>query len=143
MDAEERIIAGNWYAIGLYAGRSPLELLPAPGVSNPVFSYRDVTDVSAIFVADPFMIRHNELWYMFFEAYNEHTDKGEIGVAVSVDARSWQYRGRVLVEDFSVSYPMCSRGKARSTWCRRCTSRTACGSTGPSRFPTIGGRWRI
>ena len=105
MDAEERIIAGHWYAIGLYAGSSPLELLPAPGVCNPVFSYRDVTDVSAIFVADPFMVRHDGLWYLFFEVYNERTDKGEIGVAVSVDARSWEYHGLVLVEDFSVSYP--------------------------------------
>jgi hypothetical protein len=105
MDAEQRITAGHWYAIGLYAGSSPLELLPVPGVSNPVFSYRDVTDVSAIFVADPFMIRHDERWYLFFEVYNECTDKGEIGVAVSVDARSWEYHGLVLVEDFSVSYP--------------------------------------
>jgi hypothetical protein len=105
MDAEERLIAGHWYAIGLYAGPSPLALVPVPGVSNPVFSYRDVTDVSAIFVADPFLIRHDARWYLFFEVYNERTDKGEIGVAVSGDARSWAYRGLVLVEDFSVSYP--------------------------------------
>ena len=105
MDAEERITAGDWYAIGLYAGPSPLELLPAPGVRNPVLSYQDITDVSAIFVADPFMVRHDGLWYLFFEVYNERTDKGEIGLAVSLNARCWEYRGLVLVEDFSVSYP--------------------------------------
>jgi hypothetical protein len=105
MAESPRITAGHWFAIGLYAGPSPLELAPAPGAANPVLTYRDVTDVPAIFVADPFLIRHGGLWYLFFEVLNEITYKGEIAVAVSADARSWDYRGRVLVEDFNVSYP--------------------------------------
>ena len=44
-----------------------------------MFSYRDVTDVSAIFVADPFMIRHNELWYMFFGSTTSTPTKGDRG----------------------------------------------------------------
>lgn len=102
---EERITAGHWFALGLYAGPSPLDLSPAPGVENPFLTYRDVTDVDAIFVADPFMIRHDGLWYLFFEVLNDLTYKGEISVAVSADARSWEYRGQVLVEDYNVSYP--------------------------------------
>jgi len=105
MDPEEPVVPGHWYALGLYAGPSPLELSPVPGIRNPVFTYRDVTDVSAIFVADPFMIRRGGLWYLFFEVYNARTDKGDIGVAISADARSWEYRGLALVENFSLSYP--------------------------------------
>ncbi len=102
---EERISPGHWFALGLYRGASPLDLVPAPEVANPFLTYRDVTDVPAIFVADPFMIREGGLWYLFFEVLNEITYKGEIAVAVSADARSWQYRGLVLVEDWNVSYP--------------------------------------
>lgn len=108
-----RITPGRWYSIGVYAGPSPLELAPAPGVANPVLSYRDVADVPAIFVADPFMIRHGGLWYLFFEVLNDLTYRGEIALAVSADARSWEYRGRVLVEPFNVSYPHVFRWRGR------------------------------
>jgi hypothetical protein len=101
----ERITPGGWFAIGLYAGSSPLDLKPAPEVENPVLTYRDITDIPAIFVADPFLIWHDGLWYLFFEVLNEITYKGEIAVAVSEDARLWKYRGVVLVEDWNVSYP--------------------------------------
>lgn len=113
MEPEEPIAAGHWYAIGICAGPSPLELASVPGIPNPVLSYRDVTDVPALFVADPFMIRHEEQWYLFFEVYNARTDKGEIGLAVSTDARSWSYRGLVLVRDFSLSYPHVFRWENR------------------------------
>lgn len=108
-----RITAGHWFAIGLYSGPSPLALSPAPGVRNPVLTCRDVTDAPAIFVADPFMVRHDGLWYLFFEVLNDLTYKGEIAVAVSRDARSWDYRGLVLVEDFNVSYPHVFRWRGR------------------------------
>ena len=109
----DRITPGHWYSIGVYAGRSPLELAPAPGVSNPVLSYRDVDDVPAIFVADPFLVRHDGLWYLFFEVLNDRTYRGEIAVAVSADACAWEYRGRVLVEPFNLSYPHVFRWRGR------------------------------
>jgi hypothetical protein len=101
----ERIVPGHWYAIGVYAGASPLALSPAPGVDNPVLTYRDVDDARATFVADPFLIRHDGLWHLFFEVFNDAVYQGEIAVAVSRDLRRWEYRGRVLVEPFNVSYP--------------------------------------
>ncbi len=57
------------WSIGIYAGTSPLDLLPH-GRSNPVLTARDVTDVPAAFVADPFMIKNGPRWYMFFEVFN-------------------------------------------------------------------------
>ncbi|HET9363828.1 MAG TPA: hypothetical protein VFP71_02460, partial [Candidatus Angelobacter sp.] len=53
------------WSIGIYAGKSPLQLSPA--ARNPVISAGDVSDVSARFVADPFMLRVDGLWHMFFE----------------------------------------------------------------------------
>ncbi len=105
MNTGGRITAGRWFSIGIFRGSSPLTLAPAPEVSNPVLTYRHVSDVSALFVADPFLARHEGLWYLFFEILNEATYKGEIGVAVSENARDWEYRGRVLVEAWNVSYP--------------------------------------
>ncbi len=110
---EERITAGHWFALGLYRGVSPLDLKPAPEVNNPFLTYRDVTDVPAIFVADPFLIPHDGLWYLFFEVLNDVTYKGEIAVAVSADCRTWEYRGLVLVEDWNVSYPHVFRWQGR------------------------------
>jgi hypothetical protein len=101
----ERVTPGNWFAIGMFAGPSPLQLTPAAGARNPVLSFRDVTDAPAIFVADPFMVRHLDgLWYMFLEVMNDARYKGEIAVAVSQNGLDWHYQGIVLTEPFSVSY---------------------------------------
>ena len=101
-----RHLGQRWiWSIGIYAGPSPLRLAPAPGASNPVLSAREVTDVPARFVADPFMMRIDDLWHMFFEVMNGANDLGEIGHAVSRDALTWQYRQIVLREPFHLSYP--------------------------------------
>jgi hypothetical protein len=104
-----RITPGNWYAIGICAGPSPLALAPAPGVRNPILTYRDVTDVPALFVADPFLDRHDGAWTMLFEVMNERGYKGEIAVATSADGLAWQYQGIALAEPFSLSYPQVFR----------------------------------
>lgn len=101
-----RINSGNWFAIGVYAGRSPLELAPAPGARNPVLTYRDIVDVPALFVADPFLFRRDGAWTMFFEVMNDDGYKGEIAWAVSADGLAWEYRGIVLADAVSLSYPM-------------------------------------
>jgi hypothetical protein len=93
------------WSIGIYMGESPFRLAPAPGVENPVLSARDVTDVPAEFVADPFMVRHGGEWHMFFEVLNAQRRNGEIGHATSPDGLRWTYRGIVLREPFHLSYP--------------------------------------
>jgi hypothetical protein len=91
------------WSIGIYSGRSPLQL--APTGFNPVISAASVTDISARFVADPFMLKVDGLWHMFFEVLNNGNDRGEIGLATSRDGHSWQYRQIVLEEPFHLSYP--------------------------------------
>lgn len=91
------------WSIGIYAGKSPFHLSPA--AQNPVIAAPDVTDVPARFVADPFMLRVDSLWNMFFEVLNNENDLGEIGLATSCDGLSWQYQQIVLREPFHLSYP--------------------------------------
>jgi len=93
------------WSIGIYAGDSPLNLSQANGVKNPVITRDDVTDVPAVFVADPFMLKVNQKWHMFFEVMNWRTNKGEIGLAISENGSSWSYQQIVLAEPFHLSYP--------------------------------------
>jgi len=89
----------------MFAGPSPVDLAPAPGARNPVLTYRDVTDAPAIFVADPFMVHHDDgLWYMFLEVMSDLEYKADIALAVSPNGLDWKYEGIVLSEPFSLSY---------------------------------------
>jgi len=93
----------GWY-IGIYQGSSPLEL--SSKINNPVLTKDDVTDVDAIFVADPFMIFVNETWYMFFEVKNGYDYQTDLAYATSKDGLEWEYQEIILNEQFSQSYPL-------------------------------------
>lgn len=93
------------YSIGVVTGRSPFELGPSTKWVNPVITREDVSDVQALFVADPFMLRVDDVWYMFFEIFNGRTGKGEIGFATSRNCSKWEYQMVVLREPFHLSYP--------------------------------------
>jgi hypothetical protein len=93
------------WSIGIYTGPSFRALGAPAAVINPVLSAADVTDVPAKFVADPFMIKKDSTWYMFFEVLHARTGKGVIAVAASADGYRWSYRGVVLEEPFHLSYP--------------------------------------
>lgn len=91
------------WAIGMYTGVSPLAWQPVPG--NPILTRQQVTDVTAAFVADPFMLQIQGLWYLFCEVLEPHLDRGLIGLATSPDGLQWQYQQIVLAEPFHLSYP--------------------------------------
>lgn len=93
------------WSIGIYTGETPFDLIPSDNIKNPVLTAKSVTDVPALFVADPFMVRENGIWYMFFEVKNRRSDQGDIGLAVSKDGLNWNYRQIVLDESFHLSYP--------------------------------------
>ena len=93
------------WSIGLYSGPSLLELSPCAEALNPVMTAEKITDVSADFVADPFVIEHSGTWLMFFEVLNKETYEGDIGLARSTDGVTWDYVGIVLDEPFHLSYP--------------------------------------
>jgi hypothetical protein len=93
------------WSIGIYTGESPFHFEPGQGVDNPVLTRQDVSDVLSAGVADPFMLKVNDTWYMFFEVMNWQTLRGEIGLATSEDKMAWTYRQIVLAEPFHLSYP--------------------------------------
>lgn len=90
------------WTISVLRGPSPFALTSAP---LPVLSARDVTDVDAVFLADPFMIRAGNTWHMFFEVLNRANRLGAIGHAISSDGVAWEYQRIVLRESFHLSYP--------------------------------------
>jgi hypothetical protein len=65
----------------------------------------DVSDVPAKRVADPFLIRDGDTYYLFFEVDNSKTNQGDIGLAKSKDGKNWSYSQIVLDEHFHLSYP--------------------------------------
>ena len=92
----------NW-SIGLYTGDAIDNLIPLE--KNPILTRHDVLDCKAEFVADPFLLKKDEVWYLFFEVLNLDSKKGEIAVATSTDFKNWTYEKIVLVEHFHLSYP--------------------------------------
>ena len=93
---------GPW-SIGIYEGKTPFKLKPAHGVSNPVLTGKNCGD--ATFVADPFMVRKDGKYYMFFERVGKDSHQGDIAYAESPDGRSWKYKKVIIDEDFHLSYP--------------------------------------
>lgn len=93
------------WSIAIYSGESPLSLSPRGGIRKPILTMDDVKDIPSRFLADPFMVRHGTQWVLFCEVMNGDTGRGEIAVAFSDDAVTWDYGGTVLREPFHLSYP--------------------------------------
>ncbi len=95
----------RWWSIGIYSGNSPLEIHNPTNIKNPVLTANDVTDVKAQFIADPFLIKTDSMFYMFFEVYNLKSAQGDIGCAESKDGFHWKYKQIVINEPFHLSFP--------------------------------------
>ncbi|MGF1936147.1 MAG: glucosamine inositolphosphorylceramide transferase family protein [Nostoc sp. ChiQUE02] len=93
------------WSIGIYTGESLFDFVSTENIKNPVLTAKDVTDVIAEFVADPFMVCNDGIWYMFFEVMNSLTNRGEIGLATSNNGFHWNYQQIVMKEPFHLSYP--------------------------------------
>jgi hypothetical protein len=72
---------------------------------GPALIARQVTDIQARFVADPFLIFAGGVWHMLFEDMNLRASHGVISLATSPDAQTWAYQQVVLQEPFHLSYP--------------------------------------
>ncbi len=95
---------GPW-SIGIYEGSTPFNLTDPEEIHNPVLTGKDVDDIDATFVADPFMLIKNGEYTMFFEVLNRKTNQGDIGYAESKDGKHWDYRKIIIDENFHLSYP--------------------------------------
>jgi hypothetical protein len=94
------------FCIGVYTGSSPVAIGPRANLpQTPVFTGADVSSVPCRFVADPFVVRRDGTWYLFFELLNAVTGQGDIGLATSGDGWTWTFQQTVLDEPFHLSYP--------------------------------------
>jgi hypothetical protein len=93
------------WTIGIYRSNSPFHFNELQGWINPLFRAEDVTDVSAKFVADPFLVKEGDAWNLFFEVYNNETQQGDLAVATSTNTWTWKYEKLILDEPFHLSYP--------------------------------------
>lgn len=98
-------VSDDIWSIGIYSGKDIMHLSPQEEIKNPVLTTSDILDRPAKFVADPFIIKEDEKWYMFFEILDKKTHKGVIGLATSNDFNKWEYKSVVLEEEFHLSYP--------------------------------------
>lgn len=96
----------SWdWSIGIYTGRSPFELANPKNIVNPILTAKSITDINTKFVADPFLIKSDSLYYMFFEVLNKQNNQGDIGLAESKDGFKWSYKKIIIDEPFHLSYP--------------------------------------
>lgn len=94
------------WSIAVYEGPSPLSLQASTEQAQPILTAAHVTDVDALFVADPFVVHHEGSAFMFFEVLNRDEYQGDIGLARSDDGGvTWQYDRIILDEEFHLSYP--------------------------------------
>jgi len=94
------------WSIGIYRVHDILTMnISNDGINNPVITKDDVTDMDAGFVADPFLIKFQTKFYMFFEVWNGRTKQGDISFSSSIDGFNWTYGGKVLDLDTHISYP--------------------------------------
>jgi len=94
------------WTIGFYIIKKN-ELLNLDINKKPIslIKYHDISDFNASFVADPFLIKHSNKIYCFFEILKTKEHKGVIGVAESTDGINFKYKKVVLEENFHLSYP--------------------------------------
>lgn len=97
--------AGQTFSIGIIEGTSPLDVSMPQINAKQVLSREDIHDVPATFIADPFMLRRDGKWFMFFEILNSIVRRGQIGLATSFDGQEWQYEQTILKEPFHLAYP--------------------------------------
>ncbi len=98
-------VADERWTIGVYTGTSPFVLSSPDGLTNPVLTAADVNDLKVDIVAHPFMIVTDSMYYMFFTAKDEKTDKGGIGLAESKNGLEWKYKKIVILEPYVLAHP--------------------------------------
>lgn len=91
------------WSIAIYHGTSPFTMKPTS--PEPVLTADHVNDCEVAFVADPFMLKDNNQWHMYFEVLLRQSRKGVIAKALSDDGINWRYQGITLEEAFHLSYP--------------------------------------
>lgn len=73
---------------------------------NPAITRESVDDIEAGFVADPFLVKYNQEYLIFYEVWNLDTQQGDISYSSSKDGKTWNYEGKVFDFDTHLAYPL-------------------------------------
>jgi hypothetical protein len=95
----------NIWSVAVCNLEEPFDGSPLKVTSVRHITAEHVTDVPAQFVADPFMMQKDGVWYLYYEVLNGDTGEGDIGLSTNSDGVNWKYDSIVLDEDFHLSYP--------------------------------------
>ena len=90
------------WSIGIYQTK---ELLNPPKVIPQTITNKNIDNLNASFVADPFLFKHNNKIYCFFEIKDKDKNKGVIGYSESIDGINFKYKNVILEEKYHLSYP--------------------------------------
>jgi hypothetical protein len=95
------------FSIGLHVSTELVKAANQSSLRFEVQSAGDVTDISCLYMAEPFLFHDGgDTWYLFTEAVNNDCQKGEIALSVSTDGLvSFQYSQIVLSESWHLSWP--------------------------------------
>ncbi len=93
------------WSISVYEGPTPFTMTPIVQSELPVITHTNVSDIQATFVADPFLLKHKNVWHIFMEVMNGNSAMGEIALSSSTDLKTWNFQKVVLKENFHLSYP--------------------------------------
>lgn len=87
----------------------PLLPVDPAWVANPVLSWLSIPDLPTRFVADPFLFRGEDRWWLFFELVPPYSSQGVIAVASSLFGAHWEFDRVVLETPEHLSYPLVFR----------------------------------
>jgi hypothetical protein len=103
---EKKIVLDAVWSIKVFTSKRLITKHPEDKfLEAPTLTAADVTDVSAKFIADPFILLDRSSFYMFFEVLDKSSKKGIIGLATSNNGENWHYEKIVLKENYHLSYP--------------------------------------
>lgn len=101
------------WSISIYKCNNLIHSLNKKNFIKSVLTAIDVNDIKAEFIADPFIIKDDNKFYMFFEVLEKYKDKASIGLATSISGENWNYEKIILNEPFHLSYPYVFKDKEK------------------------------
>ena len=94
------------WSIVIFEGDNPFDFKQMKNFNKPTISKINITDCKAKGVADPFLVKNNNKYYLFFEIERIGKEgRGIIGLAISEDGINFKYDKIVLEEQYHLSYP--------------------------------------
>ena len=97
------------YSIGRFEGKSPFMLKGLAAGDSQVISRETVGLTNVNFVADPFGLKVDGEWFLFYEVMECNSRKGKIYLSRSRDGINWSSGELILEEAFHLSYPQVFR----------------------------------